>query len=1048
MRRLLFAFVLLLPAQLGWTQKLTSQPQIVNPPASTAAPLPLDGSYRARLDSLLAALDKTQVPTGILYDRVFPTARLDAFGQTAADTSLYPHFLQANQELWYAAYRNVGLSASAVIRSRVAQISDGSVPFGILHYKFNVIDTLAVQNGTLSQPGGNNGALYDVAGRFQSPYQLRETLVVAALADEVKAGSVQFTLPANLTFDNTGTAVSTLNLDFNDGTAGLTLFPGGSVYKSFSTAGDYYVRVTASFTDSRSVVTYSKITVVGTAGIARNRDPNFPTIPACNVVDEEVPITASILFTDYEGKAYAGYGEVTTYYASCNNRQLAKPIIMLDGIDFNDATARNGKTVYSDFLNYYEQGAPKRLGEELRAAGNDVLVLDFPGANGAEYIQRNAFVLIQLIQNVNADLRSRGNTQKLTIIGPSMGGLVSRYALAYMERKFNDATDPATYQKPEWNHNTRLWVSFDSPQLGANIPIGDQQWLQYYAEVTENESAAKNLGNIDRPASREMLVQHYRSTSNTVSGAPGFRDRFQAELDNLGMPEQLRRIAVVNGSQTGIRQDWLDSSRKSTGCDQAFTFNAKLGKARLAYMKWLSIGPFISPVLSNSYVRFTPDYGGGCTTFHGETFLSASRSRYSVGRPNSISYDVAPGSWRSTQLTFAQEGTQTNVAMSGFFEKLWFGGVSHFGAVNTPTQTTRFRDVVSNHCFIPTVSALALTNANRDLGQNISGTDLVCTGETPFDSYFAPLQNEEHIFITPANAAYIKNEISGKIPTPAFVSPPTELCPGGSTQFSVKGECSRTDASGNALFPTTYVWTTSNPGLQIISGQGTATITVQAQPGFTGLVSVSVVATRAGYTPSDEIRTSLLVADGAVSATLFIISTTPCQYYTTRIQAESVNATGFRWTVNGVAKPEADDRAFLDITQSFLPSGQNPPPPKQIEVTALNVCSGATITATEQLYREPDLDCGTIRNRQIAIYPNPADEQTEVVVEDTDPQSGAKGHAHFQVTLHDGKGKPVRQASTTTGKVHLNTATLPPGLYHVQVHLGNQVFHRQLSIQH
>ncbi|TGE17844.1 hypothetical protein [Hymenobacter elongatus] len=80
MRITLVVFALLLTARLGWAQKV--QPQLAGQlSAPTGAPAPLPGSYRFGLDSLLTALDKNQVPSGILYDRVFPVARLDAFGQ-------------------------------------------------------------------------------------------------------------------------------------------------------------------------------------------------------------------------------------------------------------------------------------------------------------------------------------------------------------------------------------------------------------------------------------------------------------------------------------------------------------------------------------------------------------------------------------------------------------------------------------------------------------------------------------------------------------------------------------------------------------------------------------------------------------------------------------------------------------------------------------------------------------------------------------------------------------------------------------------------------
>lgn len=319
----------------GPTLNVVLPPQ---PPTCFPAPAPIAGSYRFRLDSLLTALNKTQVPTGILYDRVLPLARLDVFGQRpTADTSRFAHFLQANQELWYASYTCTGLGASADVRTRAAaQQQAGVVPIGLLHYRFNLLDTLAVQNNLFSQPDGDSGALYDVADRTQSPYLTRETLVAAALVESVPAGIIQFKLPTSLRFDNIGNVVQSLTLDFQNGTAPATLLPGGAgISKSYPAGGEYFIQLTAHFADGSSKMTYTSLRITGQAVLARGVDPNFPLIPTCNrTVDERVPLTASMAYADYEGNSYAGFGEVTTYFASCNNRQLTKPVIMLDGIEF------------------------------------------------------------------------------------------------------------------------------------------------------------------------------------------------------------------------------------------------------------------------------------------------------------------------------------------------------------------------------------------------------------------------------------------------------------------------------------------------------------------------------------------------------------------------------------------------------------------------------------------------------------------------------------------------------------------------------------------
>ena len=86
---------------------------------------------------------------------------------------------------------------------------------------------------------------------------------------------------------------------------------------------------------------------------------------------------------------------------------------------------------------------------------------------GADFIERNAMLLVELLDIINT-AKAPNSPEQNVIIGPSMGGIISRYALNYMEANTIDA-------------DTRLYLSFDSPHLGANVPIGLQHQLNYLA---------------------------------------------------------------------------------------------------------------------------------------------------------------------------------------------------------------------------------------------------------------------------------------------------------------------------------------------------------------------------------------------------------------------------------------------------------------------------------------------------------------------------------------------------------------------------------------
>ena len=142
-------------------------------------------------------------------------------------------------------------------------------------------------------------------------------------------------------------------------------------------------------------------------------------------------ITASISYQGYdEDQAYFGQGEYEIFIDTTDGL-LNKPIIVLDGFDPGDSRDITG--LYNN-LNF----GGENLADVLRSEGYDIVILNAPQYTtggkeidgGGDYIQRNAMVLIELIDFLNTE---KVGDEELVILGPSMGGLISRYALNYME---------------------------------------------------------------------------------------------------------------------------------------------------------------------------------------------------------------------------------------------------------------------------------------------------------------------------------------------------------------------------------------------------------------------------------------------------------------------------------------------------------------------------------------------------------------------------------------------------------------------------------------
>jgi hypothetical protein len=142
----------------------------------------------------------------------------------------------------------------------------------------------------------------------------------------------------------------------------------------------------------------------------------------------------------------------------------------------------------------------------------------------------------------------------VALAGASMGGLVSRYALAYME-------------KNGLPHPVRTYISFDSASLGADIPLGIQYWIKFFS--TQASEAATLLAILDRPAARQMLVYHYSDppgpTDRPIRCARDLRGRSRGPGGLAAAPAPRRdRQRQRQRERPGLRPRALSSSSGAT----------------------------------------------------------------------------------------------------------------------------------------------------------------------------------------------------------------------------------------------------------------------------------------------------------------------------------------------------------------------------------------------------------------------------------------------------------------------------------------------------
>ena len=451
----------------------------------------------------------------------------------------------------------------------------------------------------------------------------------------------------------------------------------------------YFLLIVLSFQFSFSQIRFQKI-------------PDPAHYPSRTV---SLNISATIPYQGYdETQAYLGMGEYEIFLDT-NNGILDKPIIILDGFD-----PGNSRGIGDIYASLSFGGA--NLADILRNEGFDIIILNAPIYTtagklidgGSDYIQRNAMVLIALIEKVNTD---KLGDEEIVVLGPSMGGLIGRYGLSYMESNNLEA-------------ETRLFISFDSPQRGANIPISLQYLINYFAQSMGDATAQEVIAQLlNSPAAKEMLVDHlspHLMEGSTFEqdpskllpmGFPGFRDEFQAELDALGFPSNVRNVTMINGSGNGVTtgtpgMSVIDTNiavDALTSVDIAVNFTPEANLTNTATdvtLRFLGL-----PISTFSTLTKSPNYTDGVDS--------------SPGGTGSISDALGDG-----------EGNQFLIDFIAALQQ----------------------DLYS---FIPTMSSLAIDNPDWFATPNLS--------DSPFDAFYIPTENQPHVTMTEGGIEFALYEI-------------------------------------------------------------------------------------------------------------------------------------------------------------------------------------------------------------------------------------------------------------------------------------------------
>lgn len=649
--------------------------------------------------------------TKIIYDRVFGLA--DATKASQKDVSA-SYFIQLYHEIQRADFLKRLPQLEVLKNAGKLGGVQNEIPLSVLITDFEKISTNSIESGAVFL---NANQQYEPKEGSATIFEHHSVNLISPLVGTAKTNTVTFVLKDAFIFNTTNRIINNIAYQNKEDGQWHRIQQNQPFAIHFNEDGQQTVNCRIQFNNGETTYQSFTLKVASLAGIAARNTQNGYAPNAINSV------TATIPYQGFgETAAFFGQGEYEIFPDTVDGI-LDKPVFLVDGFDPGDA--RSIAITYAG-LNY---GTNQNLADYLRSLGFDIVIVNFPNYTrpnsttvvdgGVDFIQRNAFVLVQVINLINAQ---KVGAEKNVIIGPSMGGLISRYALRYMEMN-------------NLNHDTRLYISFDSPHKGANVPIGFQHLFNYMAYGPLGSTAVQPVvdGLIKSPAARQMLIDHMEGhlqsgsafEFNTAAasllpvGAPNYRNAFQNELNTMGFPTTVRNVSIANGAGNGTMNYTPNFEVMN------HTFNVSTTQRAIINL------------------RFTPA---------ANQTNQVSRFR---GQANLFTWFTVYESLANSKAPTDTDGLDT--APGGRFDMTGFQ--ADLGA--DPLLTEFFNNLNADYfTFIPTWSSMAISGTNN-LYAPVTGSST-----TPFVASSIPTVNENHVTLNSNNVTFALNEIiSGALST-------------------------------------------------------------------------------------------------------------------------------------------------------------------------------------------------------------------------------------------------------------------------------------------
>ncbi|MFK5959185.1 MAG: hypothetical protein QM495_10010 [Lutibacter sp.] len=801
-----------------------------------------NNSYANRMQHIFGNIDKAKVTTGYLKE----------FGIRLNEIETYNGIINSNnfvdktqwQSLYSSLYTmrigsvalNMADPNTIFTNLKTQQNNTEDVLFAVQYYNYQQYKTNAYTNGDVTV---SNDRIFDVAGR--NPYDTKNVFAVTPLKLQLQGDTFAFKLPSNLLYTNTGENITQIQIDFDDGQGYQTITLNTSKNITYSVSGEKELKY--KFTHANGSIKYSHSKIWVDYVASQNHQARFNG-NINDILFNREPITGEA----WQGASATGF--VTVELAE-GHTKLTKPLIVIEGFDPD-----NSFNYYNLIYNFNPFGTSVgtfdvkinatglTLNQAIEDEGYDLVFVNY--ANGTDYIQRNAYMVEEVIRWVNTQKTDAGSTEKNVVLGMSMGGLVGRYALRHME--LNGEI-----------HDTKLYISHDSPHQGANVPLSVQAFVRHlYGEeisipiffslidfdIIDIPSLAPDLNTgydlLQSPAAQQMLIYQLNGAGNNISiNNNTLSTTFYNEYHSMGNPTQngIRNIAIANGSECGNSLNFSDNAtliNVNETIDLPWYSNFALAFINLA--GWNPLKSISSVLSTNTDIKLRFNAKGlpnqeAKQIYNGQIFISKTiLGLFTVHEPL-----IDEKRLNSSSTMLAMDN-----ASGGIYD------IENFA--DLPNDFDEYI-LQRKFNFIPTYSSLNISGGN----QTINPTDLNKTYSplspplAPRNSYFDnfytnPLSSEGHTQFTLKNGNWLLEELKDSVGFYSCASTCSNDLPlriSGSEQVCFSN--SATYNLNNVNESLNIVWNVSPSGGFILTSNGTsATITPNGNFDGTALLTASI----------------------------------------------------------------------------------------------------------------------------------------------------------------------------------------------------------------